>query len=201
VGQRPFHHGNLRADLLDRAEAVLRERGAETLSLRELAREAGVSHGAPRSHFADRSALFDALAARGFDQLADAIDTAVLLQVPQTPMGFGLLRAAAGASLAFAIQNPALLALMASAKAGDPSGEVYDAAARLFSAMTGVVSKAIGPRADEQPDLYRLTLLLSATVQGVSSLVTSGRVSTAQGEILLDDAIRVFLAGAGKQQP
>ncbi len=67
--------------------------------------------------------------------------------------------------------------------------------------MTGVVSKAIGPRADEQPDLYRLTLLLSATVQGVSSLVTSGRVSTAQGEILLDDAIRVFLAGAGKQQP
>ncbi|WAP58220.1 helix-turn-helix domain-containing protein [Streptomyces sp. S465] len=59
---RPFHHGNLRAVLLDQAELVLRERGIDALSLRELAREAGVSHGAPRSHFIDRNALLDALA-------------------------------------------------------------------------------------------------------------------------------------------
>ena len=45
--ERPFHHGNLRAVLLDEAVAVLRESGIDGLSLRDLARRAGVSHGAP----------------------------------------------------------------------------------------------------------------------------------------------------------
>ncbi|QSB22483.1 TetR/AcrR family transcriptional regulator [Curtobacterium sp. 24E2] len=45
--ERPFHHGNLRAVLLDEAVAVLRESGVDGLSLRDLARRAGVSHGAP----------------------------------------------------------------------------------------------------------------------------------------------------------
>ena len=58
--------------LLDQAEIVVRQRGVDQLSLRELAREAGVSHGAPRSHFIDRKALLDALAERGgFIRLAD----------------------------------------------------------------------------------------------------------------------------------
>lgn len=63
--ERPFHHGNLRAVLLDEAGAVVRESGVGGLSLRDLARRAGVSHGAPRSHFVDRQALLDALAERG----------------------------------------------------------------------------------------------------------------------------------------
>jgi AcrR family transcriptional regulator len=49
----------------------LREDGIDALSLRELARQAGVSHGAPRSHVIDRQALLDALAERGFNRLAD----------------------------------------------------------------------------------------------------------------------------------
>ena len=57
---RPYHHGNLRQALLDAAERTVRERGVEALSLRELAREVGVSHGAPRRHFPDRQALLDA---------------------------------------------------------------------------------------------------------------------------------------------
>ncbi len=60
MSERPFHHGNLRAVLLDEAVAVLRETGVDGLSLRDLARRAGVSHGAPRSHFVDRQALLDA---------------------------------------------------------------------------------------------------------------------------------------------
>jgi AcrR family transcriptional regulator len=57
MAQRPYHHGNLRAALLAQAEQTLREQGLEGLSLRELARQIGVSHGAPRRHFADRQAL------------------------------------------------------------------------------------------------------------------------------------------------
>src|SRR5438128_1794302 len=58
----PYHHGNLRAELLSRAERKLETAGVTGLSLRELAREIGVSHGAPRQHFPDRQALLDALA-------------------------------------------------------------------------------------------------------------------------------------------
>ncbi|MEW2235322.1 helix-turn-helix domain-containing protein, partial [Streptomyces sp. NPDC024062] len=66
TGRRPYHHGNLRTDLLDAAERSLRAHGAEQLSLRDLARDVGVSHAAPRRHFADRRALLDALAESGF---------------------------------------------------------------------------------------------------------------------------------------
>src|SRR5450631_3377520 len=67
--ERPYHHGNLRTALLEQAERTVLERGVEALSLRELARETGVSHGAPRRHFADRQALLDALAEAGFQRL------------------------------------------------------------------------------------------------------------------------------------
>ena len=63
--ERPYHHGNLRSALLAAAERTVRERGVQELSLRELAREVGVSHGAPRRHFPDRQALLDALAESG----------------------------------------------------------------------------------------------------------------------------------------
>jgi AcrR family transcriptional regulator len=62
----PYHHGNLREALLERAAAVIAEEGVGAVSLRGLARDLGVSHGAPRRHFADRRALLMALAADGF---------------------------------------------------------------------------------------------------------------------------------------
>ena len=64
---RTYHHGNLRAALLARAEEALA--AGEDLSLRELARRAGVCHAAPRRHFADKQALLDALAEDGFERL------------------------------------------------------------------------------------------------------------------------------------
>src|SRR5258705_9177027 len=73
---RPYHHGNLRSALLAHAERALSEGGAGELSLRELAREAGVSHAAPRRHFPDKQALLDALALDGFERLGDQIQAA-----------------------------------------------------------------------------------------------------------------------------
>ncbi len=55
----------------------MRERGVQELSLRELAREVGVSHGAPRRHFPDRQALLDALAEAGFARLGAELRAAV----------------------------------------------------------------------------------------------------------------------------
>ena len=68
-----YHHGNLKQALLERAAAVLAERGVEGLSLRALARDLGVSHAAPRRHFPDRAALIAELAKEGFRRAAEGM--------------------------------------------------------------------------------------------------------------------------------
>jgi AcrR family transcriptional regulator len=68
-----YHHGDLKATILGEAAVLVAERGAAALSLRELARAAGVSHAAPAHHFTDRRGLFTALATEGFRMLADAL--------------------------------------------------------------------------------------------------------------------------------
>ena len=70
---RPYHHGDLRAALLAAAARWLDEQGADTLTLRELARAAGVSHAAPYHHFASRDELLAGVAELAFDRLADAL--------------------------------------------------------------------------------------------------------------------------------
>jgi AcrR family transcriptional regulator len=68
-----YHHGDLKAVILAKAAGLVADRGADGISLRELAREAGVSHAAPAHHFTDRRGLFTALAAQGWRMLADAL--------------------------------------------------------------------------------------------------------------------------------
>jgi AcrR family transcriptional regulator len=68
-----YHHGDLKAEILAKAANLVAERGADGISLRELSREAGVSHAAPAHHFTDRRGLFTALAAQGWRLLAEAL--------------------------------------------------------------------------------------------------------------------------------
>ena len=68
-----YHHGDLRRVLLSTAAEAIAESGPAALSLRELARRAGVSHAAPAHHFGDKAGLLTALATQGFDLLADAL--------------------------------------------------------------------------------------------------------------------------------
>lgn len=90
-----YHHGDLPAVILSEAARLVAERGADGVSLRELARNAGVSHAAPAHHFVDRRGLFTALAAQGFRWLADALTNAR-----------GDFAAAALAYVRFAIDHP-----------------------------------------------------------------------------------------------
>lgn len=71
--RRSYHHGHLRAELVRVAGEILDEGGTGALTLREAARRAGVSHGAPYRHFADREALLAEVVAQGFVQLAAAL--------------------------------------------------------------------------------------------------------------------------------
>ncbi|WP_147916224.1 TetR/AcrR family transcriptional regulator [Ruania zhangjianzhongii] len=76
MDERPYHHGNLRRALLAAAVDVVEESGTAAVSLRDLARRAGVSHAAPAHHFADKTGLLTAMAAEGFDLLADELEAA-----------------------------------------------------------------------------------------------------------------------------
>lgn len=80
--RRAYHHGNLRASLLDAADALLAGQGVQGLTMREVARAAGVSHAAPYHHFAGLNELLAAVAERGFAALGDAMAQAVA--VPDT---------------------------------------------------------------------------------------------------------------------
>jgi AcrR family transcriptional regulator len=71
--ERPYHHGDLAAALRQAARAILEEEGLGALSLRSVARRAGVSHAAPYRHYASREALLAALAVEGYGELREAI--------------------------------------------------------------------------------------------------------------------------------
>lgn len=99
---RPYHHGDLRRALLDAALALVAENGPAALSLREVARSAGVSHAAPAHHFANKAGLLTAIAAEGYHRLADALagaDTfqekgvAYVLFATEHPGHFAVMRA------------------------------------------------------------------------------------------------------------
>lgn len=185
---RPFHHGNLRAVLLEQAEATLRDVGADGLSLRELARQAGVSHGAPRSHFIDRQALLDALAEQGFRRLTDKIRAA--LTSPGTFQE--RFRLVGRAYVDFAIDDAALMDLMFAVKTNNPVGAVHEAAGHLFQ----VLDEAIGTPAEDPASADardRFKLLFAATMQGTATLIVSQRITRSQGEVIVDDATNALL--------
>lgn len=70
----PYHHGDLRRTIMDTALAAVAEHGPVALSLRDVARRAGVSHAAPTHHFRDKTGLLTALATEGWTLLGDALE-------------------------------------------------------------------------------------------------------------------------------
>ncbi len=102
-----YHHGNLRAVLLDLAEQRLAAQGHENLSLRDLALAAKVAASAPYRHFSSREALLCELAQRGFERLGAAYAAAGVAPDPQSR-----LRAACRAYFDFAAREPQMFRLM-----------------------------------------------------------------------------------------
>ncbi len=202
MSERPYHHGNLRAALLDQAERTLRERGAQALSLRELARDVGVSHGAPRRHFADRQALLDALAEAGFDRLGAELRAAL----DSAGEGFqARLSAIAAAYVHFATRDAALLELMFANKHREPAGgqsggeqlgALHEAADRAFAVMLELIEQGQAEGVLEEGEPERVGLVLFATIQGIAALVTAGIVAPEQIDELIADAIARFLRGS-----
>ncbi len=104
-----YHHGDLRRALLHAGLALVAERGVDGLTLREVARRAGVSRAAPYHHFADKSALVAALAERGFEELEAAL-RAVAEGEPGTPLD--RLRRLGVGYVRYAVEHPATFRLL-----------------------------------------------------------------------------------------
>lgn len=193
MSDRPFHHGNLRAVLLERAEVMLRAGGVDALSLRELARQAGVSHGAPRSHFIDRQALLDALAVRGFERLTSGIRAA-------TDGGGALVerfRRVARSYVGFAVEDEALMELMFATKGAGESGPVREAAVGLFQVLDEAFDDGPEPPgADVAEARQRMKLLFAATMQGIAALLAAHRVTSTEADQIIEDAVDEMLASS-----
>jgi AcrR family transcriptional regulator len=104
---RPYHHGDLRRALVDAARRLLEAEGPTALSLRAVAREAGVSPAAPYHHFKDKAELLDAVAQEGWDILS-----ALMAEAKGTAEGPHQLTALGIAYVCFARDNPALYRVM-----------------------------------------------------------------------------------------
>ena len=167
---------------------MLRDVGADGLSLRELARHAGVSHGAPRSHFIDRQALLNALAERGFHRLADKIRSALT-----SPGSFEeRFRLVGRAYVDFAVDDAALMALMFAVKTSDTPGTVQEAAVHLFRVLDEAIgAPAVDVAGSDARDRFKL--LFAATMQGTAALIVARRITRTQGEVIVDDATSILL--------
>lgn len=191
--ERNYHHGNLSTALLAAAERRLREEGQDQLSLRELAREIGVSHAAPRRHFADRQALLDALAEMGFERL----DMQLRSALAGAEDGFApRLRATVTAYIRFATENAALLELMFIRKHRPGADRVVAAAAPAFTLMQALIveGQTAGALADTDPE--QVGIVLFATMQGIVTLINGGMVKPELLQGLVDTAVGQFLRGA-----
>jgi AcrR family transcriptional regulator len=159
----PYHHGSLHEAMLKAAECILDRDGIAGLTLRAAAREAGVSHAAPKNHFGDVRGLLSELAAVGFGRLR----AAMMANVGESDAPAARLAAIGRGYVAFARQYPGLFLLMFRGERLDFSRPALRAAS---DAAFDVLANAAGaqPRA---PGDTPLTLSQAARITAAWSLV------------------------------
>lgn len=187
-----YHHGDLRAVLLGEAERSIAHGGVEALSLRQLARDVGVSHGAPARHFRDKQALLDALALHGFEELNRRMVTAATGPGELMARFRGVARAYVG----FAVEHPELLDVMYSTKHHpDASEKLKSVAHESMTATEALLGEAIaaGVITEAPPEI--LARVAFASVHGLAMLATGDLLDGVPTEDLLDATVDTLLRG------
>jgi AcrR family transcriptional regulator len=172
---------------------LLAERGLEDLSLRRIARRAGVSHGAPARHFRSHAELLAEVAARGFALLSEALRKCDA-QLPGDASPRRQLAAAARAYLDCALANPALFALMFRPESLDVTNPAYVRESRdAFEALLVRVGSAQQAGWQAQLDTRRLAGSMWASVHGLATLWAQGAYQGPIPGVSLDDALTTTL--------
>lgn len=162
-----YHHGDLHQAMLVAAQQVLEDQGLEHFTLRECARRAGVSHGAPAHHFGDVRGLLSALAAGGFDAL---VHTMRAHEAAAPADAFSQLVANGQAYVDFALRHRALFQLMFRSDRLDPAHEPLMAAGHAAYAALQAHIAAVSPKAAPAVQARR-TALAWAMVHGAATLM------------------------------
>ena len=187
--KREYHHGDLRNALIDAALSTLETRGWHELSLRDVARQAGVSHTAPYRHFASKEALLAALAGVGYTELADTMEAAVRAS-PGDPAA--QLRGTGRAYVSLALRRPALFRLMFSGAICSipPGGTFSEVAGRSFALLVRLITEgqAAGVLREGPPEQAALTAW--STVHGLGLLLLERQLDVL-GETPIDPMLLV----------
>ncbi len=169
-----YHHGNLREELLEQAQLELEENGVETLSLRRVAKRAGVSHTAFAHHFGDARGLLTALTTLGFELLGNKLSAA---RLDASLCERDPLVASGAAYVEFAQGHPQLFTLMFASRHPDFSdAALNEASMAAFSSFIEVVRDDAGAGL-AQDDVVNIPAMANwARVHGLALLLLTGRM-------------------------
>ena len=161
-------HGDVRRLVLDAAIAIIESEGAESLSMREVARRAGVSHQAPYHYFGDRSGIFAVISEEGFSSLAQAFRNVDETEMPAAKAGFI-------AYLNFARKHTGHFRVMfrndiCGVTTHDLTAVAADSA---FDELRLMVERITGPSIDPK-DAFTFAAMLWSLSHGLATLVIDG---------------------------
>jgi len=187
---KSYHHGDLYEQLLSAGEQALAEMPVEKVSLREIARRAGVSHAAPKHHFPTLGHLLGEIATRGYRRFVAALDDAANSATPQTPEA--RLMAMGRAYINFAKENAAAFQLMFGQR--EPvvmTPHLIEASYSAWSQLVQSVTAVVGPARAQAAALH-----VWSSVHGISMLKLAGRVPPDLPWISLEEQqMRMMLEG------
>jgi AcrR family transcriptional regulator len=180
--------------LLQAARDVLADEGLEGLTLRAIARRAGVSHGAPLRHFPTLASLLAALATQGFDRLVDTIERDLAAAEKDAadagappPGARRRLSVAGRAYLAFALADPGVFSVTFRPERVDISDPDYQAAGfRSFQQLVDLVEAAQADGWQPGVPARDLAAVLWANVHGLATLALHGGLGAVAGPEPLD---------------
>ena len=165
-----YHHGDLRRALIEAALSLVAERRGADLSIREVARRAGVTYAAPYHHFADKSALLAAVACEGFQGLVSRLERAAARKESLESE----LQALAEAYIAFAMEQPSHYRVMflPEVKASVDSEALHVLGERAFELLLERVARARPAAATSAHEVVAVTAW--AALHGLALLVIDG---------------------------
>jgi AcrR family transcriptional regulator len=163
---RGYHHGDLRNGLLDAARAILEEETLAALTLRAVARRAGVSHAAPYRHFPNHEALLMELALEGFGELRAGIVEAAKIAGPESDRIANI----GAAYMRFVARRPAVARLMFGPQL--PNRKSFPALGQAADAIGNEIGEALHDRA--------LGLAVWAAVHGLAMLILEDVIDLGQ---------------------
>jgi AcrR family transcriptional regulator len=166
-----YHHGNLPVSLVAAGRDLIEESGLSALSLRAVARRAGVSHAAPAHHFASLGLFLSACAASGFADFSESL----LSARARATAPASALAEMGRAYLAFAARHPAMFRLMFNHDAiGERTPEHVEQGGRAYQTLVDAV-RALDERVDE-PTLEFRTLAIWSLAHGYADLMLERQV-------------------------